>query len=180
MNESDSVLEWLRRVRDDGLRSPRGRAAAESVVRVLGPYVMRLCLHRTDGRLADADDLFQETFVGLFEQAMKGNTPRSVGAYVATITRRRAHARYQRREQLHDGVLEPEVPVESFEDYIVDRIDLHALASLLPAAMRRVVLGTIVDGASSKALAAELETSEENVRQLRSRAVAMIAELRGI
>lgn len=180
MSEPDSVLALLERIRDEGLRSSRGRAAAEAVVRALGPHVMRLCLHRTNGRRADAEDLFQETFAGLFEQAIKGNTPRSLGAYVATITRRRSHARYQRREKLHDGVLEPEVPVESFEDYIVDRIDLHTLAGLLPAAMCRVVLGTIVEGASSKALAAELQTSEENVRQLRSRAVAMIAELRGI
>lgn len=181
MNESDpdSVLAWLARVRDDGLHSPSGRAAAESVVRALGPYVMQLCLHRTSGRSADAEDLFQETFIGLFEQAMKGNTPTSVGAYVASITRRRSHRRYHRREKLHEAVLEPDVPVESFEDYLVDRIDLHALAGMLPAAMRRVILGTI-GGISSKALAAELETSEENVRQLRSRAVAMIAELRGI
>ena len=179
MNESDSVLECLARVRDDGLASPRGRAAAQSVVRALGPYVMQLCLHRTSGRRADAEDLFQETFVALFEQAKRGNTPSSVGGYLASITRRRSHRRYQRREQLHEAVLEPEIPVESFEDYLVDRIDLHTLAGMLPDAMRRVILGTIA-GTSSKALAAELDTSEENVRQLRSRAVAMIAKLRGI
>jgi RNA polymerase sigma factor (sigma-70 family) len=181
MNESDSITELFVRVRDQGLKSKGGRAAAESIVRALGPDVMRLCMYRTNGRRADAEDLFQETFAALFVQLSKGVVPASIGAYVATLVRRRSHKRYQPREQIVDCVFDQvESSQESLEDVIVDRLDLQTLADQLPLPMRRVVLGTIVDGATTKRLADELQTSEDNVRQLRSRAVSMVAKLRAI
>jgi RNA polymerase sigma factor (sigma-70 family) len=176
MNESDSVRQLFEQVHEHGLRSALGRKAAGELVRMLGPDVMRLCLHRTNGKQADAEDLFQETFAAVLVQLERGQLPTSLGAYIATIVRRRSHQRYQRREQLLDDGELHDLPAES---EIVERIDFLALSDSLPARMKQVLELTI-RGESTDDIAKVLDTSEANVRQLRSRAIAMLAKLRGV
>lgn len=176
MNESDSVRQLFERLHEHGLRSAAGREAAGQIVRVLGPDVMRLCLHRTNGRTADAEDLFQETFAAVLVQLERGQLPTSLGAYVATIVRRRSHQRYQRREKLLDDGELVDQPVEA---EIVERLDFLALSDSLPTRMKEV-LSASIQGESTREIAEAMQTSEANVRQLRSRAIAILAKLRGV
>lgn len=167
-----------------GLRAGEARALTLAYGRYrerVYSFLLRLC-----GRPADADDLFQETFVQLARHARRLHPGTELRAWLFTVARNRylSHRRTALWRRLRLALFSSAVPapadpatpheVTAFSS-TAQRLE-HALGEL-PPPLREVLLLVGVEGLEQAAAARILGLTEAALRQRLSRARARLRTL---
>lgn len=167
-----------------GLRAGEARA----LTRVYGRYRERVYsfLLRLCGRPADADDLFQETFVQLARHARRLHPETDLRAFLFTVARNRylSHRRTALWRRLRLALFSSEVPAPAAPATPHEATALSGTAQRLeralqelPPPQREVLLLVGVEGLEQAAAARILNLSEPALRQRLSRARARLRTL---
>jgi len=160
----------------------------ERLLHELRPYAFSIA-YRMLGSVADAEDVVQETLLRVHRSITEGQSLESPRAFVATVTTRLAidqlrSARARREQYVGDWLPEPVVNDPSVDPArqaeMADSLSLAFLVLLesLSAEQRAALLLRDVFDYGYAEIARIVGTSEENARQLTTRARRQVAERR--
>lgn len=167
-----------------GLRAGEARALTRAYGRYrerVYSFLLRLC-----GRAADADDLFQETFVQLARHARRLHPETDLRAWLFTVARNRylSHRRTALWRRLRLALFSSEVPAPAGHEtpheataFLGTAQRLERALGELPPPQREVLLLVGVEGMEQAAAARVLGLTEAALRQRLSRARARLRTL---
>ena len=143
------------------------------------PRVFRYLLGRLRNDQA-AEEIAAEVFAIALASVRKGNQPRKMGSWLVGIADHLA-SRYWNRKQAEEARAEPEPVVEADpEELAIGRLEgaqLWKCMGELTPEHRQVLLLRIVAGLSAREVGEIMNRSEEAVRSLQLRALAMLRRL---
>jgi RNA polymerase sigma factor (sigma-70 family) len=167
-----STEELLRRASDP----QEGVAFAEAIAELVQRYksvVYSQALSVSAGNQSLADDVFQETFLGLFKwlKSRRGAPPLHSFARLVQVFSKRAAIDLIRKNRLHDSLPEP-----TFDPKWEDRLYVKELMDAMDERSREIMRLTYFEGRSAPEIAKLLKIKAGNVRILRFRALEAIRE----
>ena len=162
---------------EQGHRPERGRIA-EMYERYYNRLMVIACSYT--GERAAAEDLVQEAFLkAILSYRAEGSFVSWAGKVI-----RNDYFNSRRREQRLQagdiGEMPLEAGVDLLQDYIEkeERVKMAAMIASLPERYRDVMIDSVYLQEDNKTIAASRGISEENVRQLKSRAKKMLVQMK--
>ncbi|MBQ8432704.1 MAG: sigma-70 family RNA polymerase sigma factor [Clostridia bacterium] len=146
----------------------------EEVVRHYSDMVMRLALTKTQSSY-DADDIFQEVFIKLFEAGERFESEEHRKAWILRVAINACNSHFtapwKKNISSFDDVLENQLAYVD-EDWLAadTRNDIYARVLKLPQKMKDVILFYYYEELSIKEIALLIDDSEANVKKRLSRA----------
>lgn len=152
------------------------QAVYEQFYKPLYLYALSLC-----GNPADAEDLVQNTFLKAFLSYREGG---SLRYWLTKVLQNEYFNLYKRRKRLageENGSLEqhPDTAREEMLERLIreeQKRYLFQAVMELSTVYKEVILGSVYFGLSDEELASQLKLSRDNIRKIRSRAKAKLAE----
>lgn len=174
------VVDTNKREIEEQLLAERVGAGDQEAFRLLfdrrGPGIYRFCLLMLGDR-AGAEDVYQETFVALWNACREGKTLYSVQGYLLTVARTRClnrlrlENRHSSLEEVAEQAYEPDVEESDVEDQV-----RRALLRL-PDQYREAIVLCEFDGYSYEEIAEALQVSRHVVKNRIHRAKKMLREI---
>lgn len=135
--------------------------------RFSGP-LMGICLRYGRSR-EDAEDIFQEAFIRIFQQIDQLKEPQALGAWLRRLTVNTAINHYRKNKRLRE-YMPDELDLENHRNMsqgpeILDQLDNEALLSLinkLPDGYRMIFNLYVIEGYSHKEIAEVMKTNENS------------------
>ena len=152
---------------EQGRRSERGRIA-EMYERYYNRLMVIACSYT--GERAAAEDLVQEAFL---KAILSYRAEGSFVSWAGKVIRNDYFNSRRREQRLADGDI-GEMPLEAG----VDLLQMAAMIASLPERYRDVMIDSVYLQEDNKTIAASRGISEENVRQLKSRAKKMLVQMK--
>lgn len=146
----------------------------EEVVRHYSDTVMRLALTKTQSSY-DADDIFQEVFIKLFESVKRFESEEHRKAWIIRVTLNACNSHFtvpwRKNIASFDDVLENQLSDEDVGGIDADtRNDIYTRVLKLPANMKEVIILYYYEEMSVREIAEALGETEANVKKKLSRA----------
>lgn len=141
-----------------------------------GPGIYRFCLLML-GERAAAEDIYQETFVALWQACREGKTLHNVRGYLVAVARTRClnRLRLTNREAPLEEAAEPSYMPDMGDSDLEDHV--HRALLRLPEQYREAILLCEFDGYTYEEIAEALQVSRHVVKNRIHRAKKMLREL---
>lgn len=149
------------------------REITEEVIRHYSDTVMRIALTKTQSS-HDADDIFQDVFLKLFESGKSFESEEHRKAWIIRVTINACNSHFtapwKKNITSFDDLLENSLADEDDGISLDDRNEIYKKVLALPENMKEVVLLYYFEDMPIKEIARLLDTSEVNVKKRLSRA----------
>ena len=158
----------------------KGKSEFQELLYVtFGPRMMGVCMRSAQDKM-EAEDVFQDTFVKVFEKVKKFKGG-SFSSWIYTIFINASIDNYRSNKQRHlhvsyDDIVEPTV---NSQDTLADLSvgEITEIINKLPEGYRLVFNLFVIDGFSHKEIAAALNISEGTSKSQLYKAKAMLVKL---